>query len=81
MSISYTKRAEEIGEQLETASEIFQGFEVKMADRRERSRVKIKEPTIVVNISNTDAIISGPEPRKVLHPRKLTILEGNGCSQ
>ena len=38
---------------------------------------ELKKPIIVVNISNTDAIISGPEPRKVLHPRKSTILEGN----
>lgn len=36
----------------------------------------IKKPNIVVNISNTDAIISGPEPRKVLPPRKSTILQG-----
>ena len=38
---------------------------------------KLKKPTIVVNISNTDAMISGPEPRKVLPPRKSTILQGN----
>ncbi len=38
---------------------------------------ELKKATIVVNISNTDAVISGPEPRKVLHPRKSTILEGN----
>ena len=37
----------------------------------------IKKPNIVVNISNKDAIISGPEPRKVLPPRKSTILQGN----
>lgn len=39
----------------------------------------IKKPNIVVNISNTDAIISGPEPRKVLPPRKSTILQGNNA--
>lgn len=38
---------------------------------------KLKKRTIVVNISNADAIISGSEPRKVLQPRKSTILEGN----
>lgn len=38
---------------------------------------ELKKPTIVVNISNTDAIISGPAPRKVLQPRKSTILQGN----
>lgn len=38
---------------------------------------ELKKRTIVVNISNTDAIISGPKPRKVLQPRKSTILEGN----
>ena len=37
----------------------------------------IKKPNIVVNISNKDTIISGPEPRKVLPPRKSTILQGN----
>lgn len=37
----------------------------------------LKKRTIVVNISNTDAIISGPKPCKVLQPRKSTILEGN----
>ena len=38
---------------------------------------KLKKPTIVVNISNMDAIISGSPPRKVLQPRKSTILQGN----
>lgn len=38
---------------------------------------EIKKPNIVVNISNKDAVISSPEPRKVLAPRKSTILEGN----
>ena len=38
---------------------------------------EIKKPNIVVNISNKDAIISSPEPRKVLPPRKSTILQGN----
>lgn len=38
---------------------------------------ELKKPTIVVNISNSDAIISGPQPRKVLKPRKSTILQGN----
>lgn len=38
---------------------------------------EIKKLNIVVNISNKDAIISGPEPRKVLPPRKSTILQGN----
>ena len=38
---------------------------------------ELKKRTIVVNISNTDATVSGPEPRKVLQPRKSTILEGN----
>lgn len=38
---------------------------------------EIKKPNIVVNISNKDAIISGPEPRKVIPPRKSTILQGN----
>jgi len=37
---------------------------------------EIKKPNIVVNISNKEAIISGPEPRKVLPPRKSTILQG-----
>ena len=37
----------------------------------------IKKLNIVVNISNKDAVISGPEPRKVLPPRKSTILQGN----
>ena len=37
---------------------------------------ELKKRTIVVNISNTDAIISGPPPRKVLKPRKSTILQG-----
>lgn len=37
---------------------------------------ELKKRTIVVNISNKDAIISGPKPRKVLQPRKSTILEG-----
>ena len=40
---------------------------------------KLKKLTIVVNISNTDAIISGPEPRKILLPRKSTILQGNNA--
>ena len=38
---------------------------------------EVNDATIVVNISNTDAIIAGPAPRKVIHPRKSTILEGN----
>ena len=38
---------------------------------------EIKKPNIVVNISNKDAVIFGPEPRKVLPPRKSTILQGN----
>jgi len=38
---------------------------------------EIKKPNIVVNISNKDAIISSPEPRKVLPPLKSTILQGN----
>ena len=37
---------------------------------------EIKKPNIVVNISNKEAVISGPEPRKVLPPRKSTILQG-----
>ncbi|KAJ7373090.1 hypothetical protein OS493_014238 [Desmophyllum pertusum] len=37
---------------------------------------EVNDATIVVNISNTDAIIAGPAPRKVIHPRKSTILEG-----
>ena len=41
---------------------------------------ELKKRTIVVNISNTDATVSGPEPRKVLQPRKSTILEGNTTS-
>ena len=37
---------------------------------------EIKKPNIVVNISNKAAVISGPEPRKVLLPRKSIILQG-----
>ena len=37
---------------------------------------ELKKRTLIVNISNTDAIISGPPPRKVLKPRKSTILKG-----
>lgn len=37
---------------------------------------QLRKPTIVVNISNSDAVISGPPPRKVLKPRKSTILQG-----
>lgn len=37
---------------------------------------ELRKRTIVVNISNKDALISGPEPRKVLQPRKSTILAG-----
>ena len=42
---------------------------------------ELKKPTIVVNISNSDAIISGPPPRKVLKPRKSTILQGNALTK
>ena len=42
---------------------------------------ELKKPTIVVNISNSDAIISGPPPRKVLKPRKSTILQGNALTR
>ena len=38
---------------------------------------EVKKPTIVVNISNSEAIISGSPPHKVLRPRKSTILRGN----
>ena len=38
---------------------------------------ELKELTIVVNISNSDAVIASPPPRKVLKPRKSTILQGN----
>lgn len=37
---------------------------------------ELKELTIVVNISNSDAVIASPPPRKVLKPRKSTILQG-----
>lgn len=40
---------------------------------------ELKELTIVVNISNSDAVIASPPPRKVLKPRKSTILQGNAC--
>lgn len=38
---------------------------------------ELREPTIVVNISNSDAVIASPPPQKVLKPRKSTILQGN----
>ncbi len=41
---------------------------------------ELKKRTIVVNISNTNANISGPEPRKVLPPRKSTILQGKNTA-
>ena len=37
---------------------------------------RVDESTIVVNISNTNAIISGPLPRKVLRPMTSTIVKG-----
>lgn len=40
---------------------------------------ELRELTIVVNISNSDAVIASPPPRKVLKPRKSTILQGNAC--
>ena len=42
---------------------------------------ELKKPTIVLNISNSDAMISGPPPRKVLRPRKSTILQGNALTR